>query len=519
MFLLFACLVTLASAFLDRKGGLHLFSLPELRSPLGRHLSATGAGYRHLRAIDGQYPEVHDTHEFIGSTPFGFVVLNSSTIVRNTTISTDDYSALLATATVSCTGDGGASAVMTIDFPRGVNDMEGFEHLAARVATPNVVLTLGVDTLLKHPSFDEEGSCVTAFPDTNPYFFVSRMARSDLKLTLDITPAAPRDAFAFLSVNLQHSPDTAGEVARRKAAGLYLGRDLSATNPANYQNPIQYGVNWNGQTGSSAGAPATVTATNPGYSFPTTAASDASTTTYTNPTTSAPSTVSVNTLKLPFFPPINSLNPDPAKLPVPISPTPNYDLFCQNCFWYSTATLNVQIQICAVVTSFQASSLPLNSYTSYFDASLSLSQPNNGYYYISSGFKGLPGQVVTSDADAKSKTDCATLGTPNTQTVVNAGISAAAWLEGPAYFNFIVKSEGLKTTTLPEYTRDPLKDLANVKANDLDLASSIVTTLPQTMSIKTVSSTSTTSGVTTTLSSTTTTSLKSIADTLCLYPI
>ena len=65
-------------SFLDRKRGLHLFALPETRSAL-HHAAVALHGnsrWRLLQQRNGGYPEVHDAHEFVGSTELGFIAFN-----------------------------------------------------------------------------------------------------------------------------------------------------------------------------------------------------------------------------------------------------------------------------------------------------------------------------------------------------------------------------------------------------------------------------------------------------------
>ena len=95
MAFLFLLLVMVpAAAFLDREKGLHFFTLPELRSPLHHALVKAGHGGKKWRALkaapDGTYPEIHDSHEFVGATEYGFVSMNYSAIVKSTTVQTDD---------------------------------------------------------------------------------------------------------------------------------------------------------------------------------------------------------------------------------------------------------------------------------------------------------------------------------------------------------------------------------------------------------------------------------------------
>jgi hypothetical protein len=92
----FLLILAPVASFLDREKGLHFFTLPELRSPLHHHLVSSGYGRSKWRALspsqDGAFPEVHDSHEFVGATALGFITLNFSTIVKRTTIQTDDVS-------------------------------------------------------------------------------------------------------------------------------------------------------------------------------------------------------------------------------------------------------------------------------------------------------------------------------------------------------------------------------------------------------------------------------------------
>ena len=74
-----------AAAFLDRDRGLHLFALPEARSAL--HHAATAlhgnSRWRLLQQREGGYPEVHDAHEFVGTTKLGFISFNVRALAAN----------------------------------------------------------------------------------------------------------------------------------------------------------------------------------------------------------------------------------------------------------------------------------------------------------------------------------------------------------------------------------------------------------------------------------------------------
>ena len=67
-----------AAAFLDRDRGLRLFALPEARSAL--HGSSR---WRLLQQREGGYPEVHDAHEFVGTTKLGFISFNVRALAAN----------------------------------------------------------------------------------------------------------------------------------------------------------------------------------------------------------------------------------------------------------------------------------------------------------------------------------------------------------------------------------------------------------------------------------------------------
>jgi hypothetical protein len=76
-----ALVATTASAFVDRSAR-QLFQLPEIRSGHARslvlsHEGSLGAGHKHLvkDAATGAYPEVIDSHQFLGETELGFVDL------------------------------------------------------------------------------------------------------------------------------------------------------------------------------------------------------------------------------------------------------------------------------------------------------------------------------------------------------------------------------------------------------------------------------------------------------------
>ena len=376
-----------AAAFLDRDAGHHLFALPELHSPLARHLAASGAGYRHVTAVNGAYPELHDSHAFTGSTRYGFVVFNATSVTRNTTVQSDDYAALLADATLACAPAAGAAVRMAVAFPVGVSDGEALAHLAARLALPGAVLALGVQTLLRHPSLHAAGSCVRHVPSANPYFEVlSASASSGVGgapgLALELLPTHPSNAFAYLRLHLEHSPDGAREVARRRAAGLYVGRELAITG----KESVSRGVNWNNNAASPAAA----------------------------------------TASLPLF-----------------SSQPNA-LYCSNCYFYLQATLNVDIKVCGMLT-------PTTLYTQFYDASLpsAVVTTGKGYWWASAALNdGV--STSAANARARTDCEALGTGDPKlavqTQTF-NLGMDVKAYFTGSAGFGLTIRSDGIPSST------------------------------------------------------------------------
>ena len=412
----------LASAFLDREKGLHLFTLPETRSPL-HHAARALHGHstwRMLQRREGGYPEVHDAHEFVGATRLGFISLNVrslmrrfasrsfpprtrvflrpqttaqntrhiqqvTAIVKSSTVQTDDYLDLLMAAQLDCIPrpvplehQGQGHVALTISFPgQQPPDQEALAHLLDRLAHPDAVLSFGVDTLLAHPSLDREGSCVRHVPGRDPFFRVLELAQLGSSVTLDLSPTSPQDAFRYLSFSMAHTPDAEGEVARRRALGQWTGRQL----PITYSEPIaSYGINWNGN----AQAPGAATA------------------------------------KLPLF-----------------SAQPNA-LYCDNCFFYLGATLNINVQVCAIIRD-------VRQYIYFYDASLpsDVIASGKGYYYTTSA-DTTAGAIKTTgkDDDARAMTDCKALNTPKPY-LFNVGFSAEVFFSGSAAFNFAIASDGI----------------------------------------------------------------------------
>jgi hypothetical protein len=103
------------------------------------------------------------------------------------------------------------------------------------------------------------------------------------------------------------------------------------------------------------------------------------------------------------------------------------------------ATLKINVQVCAIVQGTVAR----GGYTYYYDASMPKNVIDSGFgYYYNSFSDSNPGAVATSDADARAKTDCGALGTKK-PTYFQVGLSAEAFFEGQAAFNFAVMSDGI----------------------------------------------------------------------------
>jgi len=404
-----------ASAFLDRQSAL-LLSLPELRSPLQRHLAASpnaGAAYRHLAEVEGAFPAVVDEHEFIGATSVGFVVYNTSSVRKGTTVLSDDYLSLLSTATLTCAPravakehEGQGHVTMTIAFPAGASDAEALEHFAKRLALPAAVLALGVDTLLTHPNLDEAGSCVVhAAPDAAPFFLVGGVQREGAALTLELSPATHQHAFDFLAMHVEHSPDAEAETARRLAAGLFVGRKLGVPEGALLVNSPA-GATWGLNTGATPGT-----------------AARSRIELFSNNNGQASATSAVG--------------------------SKGY-LFCSNCFYgASGVTLTVDLKVCGIVGAVGTTS-PL-----YYDTTTGNIQAASTNIIpaspVDASYKSL--SISTS---LKGLTDCSALATADPASVAaaatpnfNGGFSATASLTNTANFNFNIMSTGQITT--PQY--------------------------------------------------------------------
>jgi hypothetical protein len=76
-------------------------------------------------------------------------------------------------------------------------------------------------------------------------------------------------------------------------------------------------------------------------------------------------------------------------------------LYCEDCFFYAGATLNVNINVCAISYT--------GGYTKFYDANLpaDVAQKMFGYYWSSSCASGDNSCTgFSSNADARAKTDC-----------------------------------------------------------------------------------------------------------------
>jgi hypothetical protein len=136
----------------------------------------------------------------------------------------------------------------------------------------------------------------------------------------------------------------------------------------------------------------------------------------------------------------NLAAPAAATPKISLFPSEPNALYCDNCYMFITARLVVNLQVCGILQG-TCNVLPLSF---YYDASLpkDVAATGNGYFYSGSCYDKDPGNVKTSDADARARTDCAAIGTA-TPYLFNLGMAASAVLEGGAGFNFAVKSDGI----------------------------------------------------------------------------
>lgn len=405
-----------ADAFLDRKRGLHLFTLPEMQSPLRRHLHYTpGWHFMVPHAVTGEFPQVHDAHVFLGETTMGFVSYNMTSILKSTAVQSDDYALdLMPLARISCTLPSepmGAErhVVLTLALPPAALDKDArlqtaFEHLADRLSVPGAMLSLGPRTLLEHPDLDVDGSCVQHVgSDTHPLFaLASPPLRQGGALVLDVTPVHPSEAYHFLSLHMEHTPHVDVEVARRRAEGLPIGRMLSSSGARQQQSQTfdapGFSVNWNGNLNSPA----------------------------------------ATTASIPIIPATGGAAP----------------LVCQNCYFFLQARIVISMQVCLIIA--QSATCGAAS-RFYYDANLpqTVILAGNGYYYAVDGITtkcaflpvaGSPtpaGWVDGTTAAARAKTSCSVA--PLSQldsdgiSLFNVGFTARATVQGGAGFNFAIQ--------------------------------------------------------------------------------
>jgi hypothetical protein len=96
-------------------------------------------------------------------------------------------------------------------------------------------------------------------------------------------------------------------------------------------------------------------------------------------------------------------------------------LYCENCFFYAGATLNVNINVCAIYRS-------TFGYYYYYDANLPLAVVNAGYgyYFHDSSLTSCGNAVscvgITTEAAARAKTDCGILTSVTLPTVTSLSL-------------------------------------------------------------------------------------------------
>ena len=189
-----------------------------MKSHHERHLSSSGGkAWRHLSisANGDGYPTVHDTHAFVGATTLGFVDYDMATIRKNSTITDGEYSLLFSTSMISCTERAEGEhvnkghVVLRFDFPDGVADTEGLQHLEERLrVTSQAAFVISNEMLLNHPSLDTGSSCALLLPSTDPYFAILNhkiviSPPHESYVELHISPTIPANAFDYLSVKLK----------------------------------------------------------------------------------------------------------------------------------------------------------------------------------------------------------------------------------------------------------------------------------------------------------------------------
>ena len=235
--------------------------------------------HRHVLNPDGKtYAHILHNREYTGVTPYGFLDHQSKVLVKNTTISTDDFLPELAAARVSCeplaNADGTAPDEHTHPFI--LHDDAGLVRNPVQLAAAfapgtdldllrkrwafNHSLVFGSETLTTLADFAAGTGCGEQIAFDEPYYHIIDAQWAGDAITLQLLPVGYADI--HVAVDLRHyvNPDIEGELSNRTRDGVTLGdadaltayyarrRELTAT----LTGSKSISVNWNDDTAAPA---------------------------------------------------------------------------------------------------------------------------------------------------------------------------------------------------------------------------------------------------------------------------
>ena len=197
----------------------NVFTVPELRTRLD-------GGYARLlseRAAKGGVDVSPGFHRsLLALTDVGFVDYNHTSIVKHTTISTEDYESLLSEAVFSCRPavEGTRPEVsdkldseavsrtevfMDIEFPLGSVGSPGLAHFESRLEADGAFIVFDLHLLADHTSFAPGSICAEQIPFAATSYSLSPLSKAKtapggLRVSLLLKPVAITSVHHYMDV-------------------------------------------------------------------------------------------------------------------------------------------------------------------------------------------------------------------------------------------------------------------------------------------------------------------------------
>jgi hypothetical protein len=255
--------LTSAERAIDREiDPFHVSALKQSRTPNIFTVPELYSGHRGWRALRRLQASDEDTttahlghrvdHEFLGSTDVGFIDYNVRSLSKHGLVHLGDYHDILEGAQWSCSPvDAGEKVTLpensrlperipvgvTLGAPSGA-PQEAVEHLYERllvVQTEGKAAESFIDfdhTFLDSPAGFPYGSdCSRLIPAMAPLYRITEARKQEAEgskalIELTLSPAETKDAYHHMDLNMRWTPDTEGEIERRRLAGKDIGVDV-----------------------------------------------------------------------------------------------------------------------------------------------------------------------------------------------------------------------------------------------------------------------------------------------------